>query len=116
MYLIAACLPLLRPIFTKHLPTRLRDVLASFGNSSKSESCHRELSSGSGARLGFNQPNMSDGTVNNNAAKSEFSKGSTECSYEGDICSESKDLPLQGIEVTKEVMIRHSEIKEGAKV
>ena len=114
MYLIAACLPLLRPIFAKHSPSWLKSISASFTSRSKSGSHPIELTSHSGARSGFTRLNPPSGTMNNDITKSEFGEGSTECAYKDDICSESEVLPPQGIEVTKEVRIQHSEKGEEA--
>jgi len=87
----------------------MKNISVSFTSRSKSGNHPMELTSYSGARSGFTRPNPPFGTMNNDITKSEFSEGSTECAYKDDIRSESDVLPPQGIEVTKEVRIQHSE-------
>ncbi|KAH9216680.1 hypothetical protein DL95DRAFT_362975 [Leptodontidium sp. 2 PMI_412] len=105
MYLIAACLPLLRPIFTKHSPAWLKNISASFTSRYKPRSYHVELNSHSGARPGFMRPNESDGAINDNTTKSKFGEETAEDVFKDVIRSESEVLPPQGIKVTGEVRI-----------
>jgi hypothetical protein len=116
MYLIAACLPLLRPIFAKHSPAWLKNISVSFTSRNKSGNYPIELTSHSGARSGFTRLNTPYGTINNDITKSEIGEGSMESAYKDGIRSESEGWPLQGIEVTKEVRIQHSEKREEAGV
>jgi hypothetical protein len=104
----------LRPIFAKHWPAWLKNIALSFASRSKSGNYPIELTSHNGARSGFTRLNPPFGTMNNDITKSEFGEGSTECAYKDDIRSESEVLPPQGIEVTKEVRIHHSEKGEEA--
>ena len=118
MYLIAACLPLLRPIFAKHTPALLKNkIFFSSSSRGRPRDYNVELTSQNIARLGFTQLDTPRGTMNDNISKSDLSEGSSKCISKDNNPSESElsVLPKRGIEVTREVIVQHSDLGEEAK-